>query len=215
MDNPKFIHCCIAKDEEHDIGMMLDSVLPYVSESYVLVDDRTVDNTEKIARDKGCNVKTAKFENFAHFFNTLLKWAKGKSDWIFILSPDEAIDSDVGEAIMEMIPKIHNTKIDMVLFKRGHWADLEKKTKGTGFAWPDWQKRLFRNDYPKFYYNKIIHCDIFGPVREYKQVELVIDHYNAYWKWVDKKGKERLDFVNNQRTELRVLSEKQKMKILA
>jgi len=51
---PKLIHSCFVKDEEHCIAMMLESVLPYVEESYIVIDDRTIDSTEEIAKSYGC-----------------------------------------------------------------------------------------------------------------------------------------------------------------
>ncbi len=179
---PKIIHATLVRNEAHCIADMLKTVLPYVDESYILIDDRTTDNTADIARSLGCNIKYGRFENFGKFGNLLRQWISGKSDWYFEISPDEKILPDLGEYIKPLVNEIHNTDVDGVWFCRRHWSDLEMKEEYTKQNWyPDWQMRLTRNDYPRIH---LIHYVHEWPAGHRKQIRINKDihHFNMYWK---------------------------------
>lgn len=185
----KLIHSCFVKDEEHCIGMMLESILPYVEESYILIDDRTTDDTEKIAKSYGCYTKRVTFENFGKFKNTLMYWINNKADWSFGLAPDELITSDFGKELSRIISKIDDTDIDSVYFSRRHWGDLEMTNeikgneglKGESEWYPDWQQRLLRIDYPRIHAVRYVHEIIVG-VRRSIRIQRDMHHFNTYWK---------------------------------
>lgn len=180
---PKIIHATLVKDEEHCIARMLKTVIPYVDESYIMIDDRTTDNTEKIVRSFGCRVAYTKFKNFGKFGNTLRKWISGKSDWYIGIAADETIDSSFGEIIRPLVEKIHNTEIDVVGFPRRHWSDLEMKEEYTKQNWyPDWQYRLVRNDYPRIHLIHYVHEWLVGDRKRINHKEHEINHFNMYWK---------------------------------
>lgn len=179
---PKLIHATLVRDEEHCIENMLKTVLPHVEESYVMIDDRTTDNTEEILRDYGCHVKHAKFENFAKFGNTLRLWIQGKSDWYIGIAADETITDDFGRMLPKLIEEVHPTEIDVVGFCRRHWSDLEMKKEYTAQNWyPDWQYRLIRNDYPRIHLINYVHEWLVGD-RKRVQLKADIHHFNMYWK---------------------------------
>lgn len=178
----KLIHATLVKDEEHCISRMLESVLPYVDESYVLIDDRTTDNTEKILVEHGCHTKLVRFENFGKCGNTVRKWVSGKSDWVFELAPDETIGEDFGKMLKPLAEEIQNTAIDGVWFCRRHWCDLEMENEYTKQNWyPDWQFRLYRNDYPRLHLVNYVHETPVG-LRASIRVTADINHFNVYWK---------------------------------
>jgi len=179
----KLIHATLVKDEEHCIANMLKTVMPYVSESYIMIDDRTTDNTEEIARSFGCNIEYATFENFAKFGNTLRKWISGKSDWYIGLAPDETIAPDFGEMLQSLVDQIHETDIDCVGFPRRHWSDLEMQEEYTKQNWyPDFQYRLTRNDYPRIHLKNYVHEWLVGTRKRITIKNKDIHHFNMYWK---------------------------------
>jgi glycosyltransferase involved in cell wall biosynthesis len=179
---PKLISANFVKDEEHCIKTMLDTVQPYVDESYVLIDDKTKDKTEEIARSLGCKIKYYKFENFGKTWNTLLHWIKEKSDWTILIAPDECITADFGEMLTPLLAEIHESKVDGVWFPRRHWEDLEMQKEYTKQNWyPDWQLRLLRNDFPRIHLIHYVHEWPMG-LREQIRIEKDIHHFNMYWK---------------------------------
>ena len=179
---PKLIHTCFVKNEAHCIEQMLDTVLPHVEESYVLVDDATTDNTAELAKNKGCNVQLYTFDNFAKAKNTLLKWVNGKSEWLFGLAPDEKITPQFGKDLNQMVNDIHKSDVDGVYFSRRHWSDLEMQKEYTKQNWyPDWQQRLLRNDYPRIHCINYVHEVTVGTRRKL-WIKKDIHHFNMYWK---------------------------------
>lgn len=179
---PKLIHATLVRNESHCIARMLETVLPHVDESYVMIDDRTTDNTEEIARSYGCHTMPATFENFAKFGNTLRRWISSKSDWYIGIAPDETITEDFGKMLKPLIAEIHETQVDVVGFCRRHWSDLEMKDEYTKQNWyPDWQYRLIRNDYPRIHLINYVHEWLVGD-RKRIQVRADIHHFNMYWK---------------------------------
>ena len=99
----RLIHSCFVRNEEHCIASMLESVMPYVDDSYIIIDDRTTDRTEEIANDFGCHTKRIKFENFGKLNNTLMWWINDKADWSFGLAPDELITQELGNILRQLI----------------------------------------------------------------------------------------------------------------
>jgi len=185
----KLIHSGFARDESYCIGYMLESILPYVEESYIVFDDRATEETIKIAESFGCHIKLAKFENFGKFKNTQLAWINNKADWVFGLAPDETISKELGTHLNEIVEKIHETDIDSAFFSRRHWGDLEmtkeirgnEGLKGESEWYPDWQQRLLRLDYPRIHAIRYVHEIIVG-VRRALKIQLDINHFNTYWK---------------------------------
>ncbi len=182
-NNAKLVHAIFVKDEEHCIEQMLDTVLPYVDESYILLDDRTTDNTKALAEARGCIVREFKFENFAKTKNTLLQWMNDKTDWIIGIAPDEKIDPGFGNMLGQLVAKLGPSPYDCVRFPRRHWEDLEMTKEYTLQNWyPDFQSRLLRADYPRIHMINYVHEVVQG-VRDVLQIkDFDIHHFNVYWK---------------------------------
>jgi glycosyltransferase involved in cell wall biosynthesis len=179
----KLIHATLVRNESHCIADMLETVLPYVDESYIMIDDRTTDNTEEIAKSYGCHTMPATFENFAKFGNTLRKWISGKSDWYIGIAPDEKIGPELGQVLKDLINKAHPTDVDVIGFPRRHWSDLEMKEEYTAQNWyPDWQYRLIRNDYPRIHLKNYVHEWLVGDHKRALYRAADIHHFNMYWK---------------------------------
>jgi len=183
MKKAKLVHAIFVKDEEHCINRMLDTVLPYVDESYIMIDDRTTDNTEAIVKSRGCITKLFTFENFAKTKNTLLKWVNDKTDWIIGIAPDETISCEFGNMLSTLVLKLQDSTVDQVRFPRRHWEDLEQTKEYTKQNWyPDWQSRLLRADFPRIHLIRYVHEVVQG-VRDTLQIkDFDINHFNLYWK---------------------------------
>jgi len=178
----KLVSGHFVKNEAHCIKMMLDSIRLYIKDNYFLIDDTTTDNTKEILDSMGCHTKYFTFENFGKTWNTLLYWLKGKSDWTFVISPDECITSDFGEMFEPLLAEIHESKVDGVWFPRRHWEDLEMKREYTKQNWyPDWQLRLLRNDFPRIHLIHYVHEWPAG-LRQQIRIERDLHHFNMYWK---------------------------------
>lgn len=185
----KLIHSTFAKDESYCIANMLESVLPYVDESYILFDDRCNEETLKVVESFGCHIKMAKLENFGKFKNIQLEWINDKADWVFGLAPDETITEELGRRLRQLAQELQASDVDGVYFSRRHWADLEmikeikgnEGLKGESEWYPDWQQRLVRLDYPRIHAVRYVHEVIVG-IRRSIKVQLDINHFNTYWK---------------------------------
>ena len=181
----KVMHSCFVKDEAHCIERMLNSILPYVDGSFLLIDDRTTDNTKEIADSMGCQTELFTFENFGKTKNLLYKrLQENGAAWTMGLAPDEIIEEDFGENIKWLINRINNSPVDGVYFARRHWLDLEMtdETNTTGpNKYPDWQQRLIRVDYPRIHCIRYVH-EITVGVRKKIYIEDDIHHFNFYWK---------------------------------
>ena len=201
--NLKIISANFVKDEAHCIDRMFDSVLPYVDESYVIIDDRTTDNTKEICEARGCNTKYFKFENFGKTWNTLLDWVSGKGDWIIFISPDETIDPMFGESLLPLANKFQDTEIDGVWFPRRHWNDLDKKSEYTDQNWyPDWQLRFIRNDYPRIHLVNYVHEWPKGLRGTIRIGEQDIHHFNMYYKKIIDYNFDKMNQLYGSLTEL-------------
>jgi len=184
---PKLIHAIFVKDEAHCINNMLDTVLPFVDESYIMIDDRTTDNTKELVEARGCNTMLFKFNNFAKTKNTLLNWVNDKTDWLIGIAPDETISDGFGLMLRELIDKIHNTDIDCVRFPRRHWEDLAMNKEYTEKKWyPDLQSRLLRADFPRIHLVRYVHEIVKGNRKTIEDMRFDINHFNLYWKSIVK-----------------------------
>lgn len=180
---PKLIHITFVKNEEHCIRNSLESVLPYVDDSYILIDDTTTDNTKYICDSMGCHTKYFKFENFGKAWNTLLCWVSGMGGWLFSIAPDERINKDFGEMLRPLFNQINDSEIDVVGFPRRHWLDLEMKEEYTLQNWyPDYQYRGLRNDYPRIHLVNLVHEWIVGDRKRILIKDKDIQHFNMYYK---------------------------------
>jgi len=182
MSQLKLVSANFVKNEAHCIELMLDSVQPFVDDSYILVDKDTTDNTADICKSRGCKVEYFEFENFAKVWNTLLSWVNSATDWTIFIAPDETIDAEFGNFLRPAIEKMHTKTTDGMWFRRKHWVDLEKTKEYTAQNWyPDWQLRLIRNDYPRIHLVNYVHEWPKG-IRKTIRTKMDIHHFNMYWK---------------------------------
>ncbi len=179
----KLTHITFVKNEGHCIKTMLESILPYVDSSYILIDDTTTDNTKDVADKMGCHTKYFRFDNFGKSWNTLLEWVSDIGGWLFSIAPDETIDPEFGSTLHDLVVSINNTDIDVVGFPRRHWEDLDKNVEYTKQNWyPDYQYRLLRNDYPRIHLVNLVHEWIVGDRKRTIVSNHDIHHFNMVYK---------------------------------
>lgn len=130
--------CVIACNEERDLGRCLDSTA-WATERVVVVDARSHDATEKIAREAGARVWVRPYEGNIEQKNFALEQARG--DWILALDADEAVPPALAREIQDVVagrqvPR-DGFELNRVTFHLGRWIRH-------GDFFPDWQLRLFR-----------------------------------------------------------------------
>lgn len=131
--------CIIACNEERDLPRCLGSVA-FADEIVVIVDARSQDATEKLAREAGALVRVHPYEGNIEQKNLALECASG--EWILALDADEAISDELADEIRAFLlapGSAVGMEINRVTWHLGRWIRH-------GEFFPDWQLRLFRRE---------------------------------------------------------------------
>ncbi len=132
--------CIIACNEERDLPRCLDSV-SFADEIVVVVDTRSSDATERIARAHGARVHLHEYAGNVEQKNHALAQASG--DWVLSLDADEAVTPALADAVRSALAatpaELHGYEINRVTWHLGRWIRH-------GEFFPDWVFRLFRRD---------------------------------------------------------------------
>lgn len=135
---PRLSVCVIACNEEERLGHCLRSV-DFADECIVVVDARSRDATEQIARDHGARVIVRPYEGNVEQKNFALEEAAG--DWILSLDADEAVTRELRRELREWLAAVPEgvagAELNRVTWHLGRWIRH-------GDFFPDWQLRLFR-----------------------------------------------------------------------
>ena len=136
--------CILARDEAEELERCLPSVA-WADEIVVLVDDRSRDATERVARRWASRV-----ERRAYAGDLLQKQAcvaMAKHEWVLIVDPDEVVPAGLAESIREHLRSSASSagaegtfeayRVNRVTFHLGRWIRH-------GDFHPDWKLRLFR-----------------------------------------------------------------------
>jgi len=130
--------CVIARDDEREIGRCLAS-LAFADECVVVVDDRSADATEAVARAGGARVLRHPYAGNVAQKNFCLEQVKG--DWVVALDADEALSAPLAARLRERIaradPALSGFEVNRVTHHLGRWIRH-------GDFHPDWQLRVFR-----------------------------------------------------------------------
>ena len=137
--------CVLARDEELELERCLASVA-WADEIIVVVDDRTQDASETVARKYARHV-----ERRAYAGDVLQKQyctSLAQNDWVLILDPDEVVPEVLAESIREVladdrpgVPKAY--RLNRATYHLGRWIRH-------GDFYPDWKLRLFRRSAARF-----------------------------------------------------------------
>jgi len=134
--------CIIACNEERNLGRCLDSVT-CADEVVVVVDARSADATEAIARARGCRVLVHAYEGNVAQKNVALAEARG--DWVLALDADEALSPELAAAVARILAEPAGPgapvafALNRLTWHLGRWIRH-------GDFHPDWQVRLFRRE---------------------------------------------------------------------
>ncbi len=134
---PRLSVCIIACNEEEDLPRCLESVA-FADEILVVVDARSADGTEKLAREAGARVVVHPYEGNIEQKNHALELATGT--WVLSLDADEALSPELADEVRRFVEGgggADGMEINRVTWHLGRWIRH-------GEFYPDWQLRLFR-----------------------------------------------------------------------
>lgn len=130
--------CIIACNEERNLRRCLESVA-WADDRLVVVDARSRDATERIAREMGARVVLHAYEGNIEQKNVALEHAK--HDWVIALDADEALLPELAEALRTALAEgggeADGFAVNRLTFHLGRWIRH-------GDFFPDWQLRVFR-----------------------------------------------------------------------
>lgn len=130
--------CIVACNEEINIRRCLESVA-WVEDRVVVLDLRSSDRTDVIARELGARVIVHPYAGNIEQKNFAL--AQAKHDWVFSLDADEVctpqLQQEVRDVVAKEKPRAVGFEVNRLTYHLGRWLRH-------GDFYPDWQLRLFR-----------------------------------------------------------------------
>lgn len=136
--------CIIACNEESNLRRCLASV-DWADDRVVVVDSRSSDSTEAIAREMGAKVIVHPFAGTIEQKNVSLEHAK--HDWVLALDADEAVSESLAEEVPKAVSRSkstpHGFEVNRITYHLGRWLRH-------GDFYPDWQLRLFRRSHGRW-----------------------------------------------------------------
>jgi glycosyltransferase involved in cell wall biosynthesis len=143
--------CLLAKDEEAELPRCLDAV-EWADEIIVVVDDRSSDGTERIARERASLVERRAYAGDVEQKRYCVSLAK--HDWVLILDPDEVVPLELQKSICDVLAGAASDvwsgtdspvayRMNRVTYHLGRWIRH-------GDFFPDWKLRLFRRSCSHF-----------------------------------------------------------------
>jgi glycosyltransferase involved in cell wall biosynthesis len=137
--------CVIACDEEHDIGDAISS-LDFVDELILVLDTRSSDRTEDVARASiadGQTLKIVKQDWLGHVAQKNVALDHASRDWVLCLDADERVSEQLRDEILELFvsgpPSVAGFSCPRRTHTLGRWIRH-------GGWYPDRKVRLFRKD---------------------------------------------------------------------
>jgi glycosyltransferase involved in cell wall biosynthesis len=131
--------CVIARDDAAHIRRCLES-LAWADERIVVLDERSRDATEGIARELGARVIRRRYEGNLEQKNFALAQARG--EWVVALDADEALSPELAAALRAALgagAACDGIEVNRVTHHLGRWIRH-------GDFHPDWQLRAFRRE---------------------------------------------------------------------
>jgi len=138
--SPQLSVCILARDEEEALSRCLDSVA-FADEIVVVVDARSADGSEKLARERAQRVEVRAYEGDIEQKNHCVGLAT--HDWVLVIDPDElmpeALAGELRRALAAAGPDTAGFELNRVTWHLGRWIRH-------GDFFPDWKLRLFRRE---------------------------------------------------------------------
>ena len=175
---------CVAtpiRDEEYCLNEYLSNVVPLFDGVVTVVDDRTVDNSENILKERGVITEKVTFIDFAQLGNTLLDKCRALGyKYAFILNPDERILPNIFKDVKQYVLN-NDPSVDVYLLARRNWYDLEM-TNERKDVFPDYQCKIINLQSPTLEYVGKVHETIRGAKRILQlPTHLTTEHFNLYY----------------------------------
>ncbi|MBW2313161.1 MAG: glycosyltransferase family 2 protein [Deltaproteobacteria bacterium] len=129
--------CIIACNEEGNLPRCLESAA-WADEVVVVVDTRSTDATEALAREAGARTILHAYEGNIEQKNFAL--GEAKHDWVLSLDADEALTPELTAAVQSALSADGpdaGYELNRLTWHLGRWIRH-------GEFYPDWQMRLFR-----------------------------------------------------------------------
>jgi len=130
--------CVIARDEEDLLRRCLDSVA-WADEIVVVVDARSCDGTEKVARERTSKVEVRPYGGDIDQKRYCVD--RASHDWVMIVDPDEVVSAQLSAEIQRRLAAetqpVAGYRVNRASFHLGRWIRH-------GDFYPDWKLRLFR-----------------------------------------------------------------------
>jgi len=132
--------CVIARDAEATLERTLAS-LAWCDECVVVLDPRSRDGTEALARAAGARVIAHAYAGNVEQKSFAI--AQAKADWVVALDADEALSAGLADRLRAFLrdpePGCDGVLLNRVVFHLGRWIRH-------GDFHPDWQLRAFRRE---------------------------------------------------------------------
>lgn len=125
----------ITLNEERNIARCIDSI-KHIADEIIILDCYSSDNTVEIARSKGAIVHQQKFKGYIEQKNSVLRLAS--YDFILSLDADEAIDEELGLAIIG-----EKEQFGFSAYSMNRFANYCGRFIRHGLWYPDKKIRLF------------------------------------------------------------------------
>jgi glycosyltransferase involved in cell wall biosynthesis len=141
--------CVLACDEAENLERCLAAVLAWADEIVVVVDAKSRDASESIARRIAHRVEVRPYAGDVEQKRHCVELAK--HDWVFILDPDEVVTPELATSIEEVLREAADResrlgeaptgpegyRVNRATYHLGRWIRH-------GDFYPDWKLRLFR-----------------------------------------------------------------------
>lgn len=112
----------LAKNEEVKITKAIDSL--YFCDEIVVIDDSSLDNTAKVAKEHGAEVYLHNLNgDFAGARNFGIK--KSRGEWVLFLDADEEISQKLADNIEKLVKKEKIGKVAYYIKRRDYWWGKE------------------------------------------------------------------------------------------
>jgi glycosyltransferase involved in cell wall biosynthesis len=129
--------CVIACNEEAVLTRCLDSIA-WVDELVIVVDAKSHDRTEEIARERAARVEVRPYQGDIEQKRYCTELAS--HDWVLSVDPDEVVTERLAGELQRVLRQgesIAGYEINRITFHLGCWVRH-------GDFFPDWKLRLFR-----------------------------------------------------------------------
>jgi len=171
----------LAFNEEKNIVDCLDT-LSWADEVLVL-DSFSQDDTERMAREKGAEVRQREFDDYASQRNAALDLAKG--EWVFFVDADERVTAELAEELRDVVGRDG---------PNGWWVPRKNYIFGSWIrhgGWhPDYQLRLLRRNKARYDERRPVHeLVILDGEAGFLRNSLIHFNYDTVQQFVEKQNR--------------------------